>query len=62
MASKRRASLARVVPLRRARPAPAPEPATPENLNPYDFAPMASQQLDDTKPMLLVCSALTASS
>jgi len=40
MASKRRASLARVVPLRRARPAPAPatEAPTPENLNPYDFA------------------------
>ena len=40
MASKRRASLARVVPLRRARPAPAPAPETiaPENLNPYEFA------------------------
>ena len=40
MASKRRASLARVVPLRRARPEPAPAPETiaPENLNPYEFA------------------------
>ena len=38
MASKRRSSLARVVPLRRARPEPAPAVATPENLNPYDFA------------------------
>ena len=38
MASKRRSSLARVVPLRRARPEPAPAAATPENLNPYDFA------------------------
>ncbi len=31
-------------------------------VNPYDFAPIASQQFEDTKPMCFVPSLFTASS
>jgi glutamate dehydrogenase (NAD(P)+) len=48
MAPKRRSSLARVVPLRRARPSPVAAPTeTAENLNPFQFAQLQFERAAD---------------